>query len=199
MPGTIGAARREYHRLFKWGEGYRYVTHRPPTVLDERGRDLRSLNWLGGDELERRGINLYHYALLLPKQVIEKSEYYRGADWAQRADAVEWAQEAYFALKRPYHLHNLAEYPACLYRYEGAHPPQVKEMWREISAAGSPFELRPTADIEALLHSRRYQAGRALLMAANTPALRLRQFKRRLKALLARCLPRALKDALRRQ
>ncbi|MEM8863598.1 MAG: glycosyltransferase family 2 protein, partial [Chloroflexota bacterium] len=23
-----------YHRLFEWGEGYHYVTHRPPTVTD---------------------------------------------------------------------------------------------------------------------------------------------------------------------
>ena len=30
----------EFHRLFKWGEGYRYVTHRPPTVVDARA-DLR--------------------------------------------------------------------------------------------------------------------------------------------------------------
>lgn len=190
---------REYHRLFKWGDGYRYVAHRPPTVLDERGRDLRAGHWLRGDDMERRGINLYHYALLLPKQVREKSEYYRGADWAQRPEAVEWAEEAFFALKRPYHLHNVAEYPACLYRYDGAHPPQLTKMWQDISAAGSSVQTRPTADIEALLSSRRYQAGRALLMSANRPALWLRRSRGRLKALLARCLPGALKDALRRQ
>ena len=46
---------REYHRLFKWGEGYRYVGHRPPTVLDERGRDLRAGHWLKGADMERRG------------------------------------------------------------------------------------------------------------------------------------------------
>ena len=38
-----GAA--EYHRLFKWGAGYRYVSHRPPTVIDNKGRDLRSKTW----------------------------------------------------------------------------------------------------------------------------------------------------------
>ncbi len=32
-----------YHRLFKWGPGYSYRTHRPPTVCDEHGVDLREL------------------------------------------------------------------------------------------------------------------------------------------------------------
>src|SRR5688572_24531949 len=32
----------EYHRLFKWGQGYNYVTHRAPTVIGAQGRDLRS-------------------------------------------------------------------------------------------------------------------------------------------------------------
>ena len=41
-----GAA--EYHRLFKWGAGYRYVTHRPPTVVDKHGRDQREGRWVRG-------------------------------------------------------------------------------------------------------------------------------------------------------
>ena len=28
-----------YHRLFKWGPGYRYATHEPPTVIDEKGQN----------------------------------------------------------------------------------------------------------------------------------------------------------------
>ena len=70
-----GAA--EFHRLFKWGAGYRYVTHRPPTVVNSAGVDLRDLHWIrGADIVTARGIFLYHYALLLPKQVREKCEYY---------------------------------------------------------------------------------------------------------------------------
>ena len=192
-----GAA--EYHRLFKWGAGYRYVSHRPPTVVDAQGRDLRDLRWIGADELEARGIYLYHYALLLPKQVQEKCEYYSRADWAKRADAVKWAEEAYLALRRPYHLHNVDQYPACLYRYSGAHPPQVRQMWRDITASDSPFELRRSDDIEALLNSPRYQIGRALVMAAEKPARWRRAAWTRLKACLARCVPRTIKDMFRQE
>jgi hypothetical protein len=55
-----------YHRLFKWGTGYSYATHRPPTVLDPDGHDLRDGNRLRG--LTRTaGIHLIT-TLLLPKQ-----------------------------------------------------------------------------------------------------------------------------------
>ena len=187
----------EFHRLFKWGEGYRYVTHRPPTVVDARGRDLRQLRWIRANDLLARGIHLYHYALLLPKQVREKCEYYSRAEWARRQLALEWADEAYFALRRPYHAHNVYEYPGCLYRFRGAHPPQVVAMWRDLSDSQSPYDLRPRDDLEALLNSRRYQLGRALVMAANWPALWLRRTRIRCLGALARLLPRALKDRLK--
>lgn len=188
----------EFNRLFKWGEGYRYVTHRPPTVVDGQGRDLRRQHWIRAKDLLARGIHLYHYSLLLPKQVRDKCEYYSRAEWARRQHIVEWADEAYFALGRPYHAHNVYEYPGCLYRFTGGHPPQVLQMWRDLNDPQSPYDLRPRDDIEALLDSRRYRVGRALVMAANRPALWLRSARSRCKRTLARLLPRAVKDALRR-
>ena len=190
-----GAA--EYHRLFKWGADYRYTTHRPPTVLNAQGTDLRDLKRISGAEMDSRNINLYHYSLLLPKQVLEKCEYYSQAEWAKRENALRWAEEAYLSLRRPYHLHNVDQYPGCLFRYTGDHPPQVKEMWRSITAEDSPYEIRATADIEALLRSRKYQIGRALVMSANQPSLRLRRTWIWLKARIAQCLPRRVKDAIR--
>ena len=191
-----GAA--EFHRLFKWGPGYRYVTHRPPTVVDEQERDLRALHWIRADELLARGIQMYHYSLLLPKQVREKCEYYSRAEWAKRQHINEWANEAYFLMRRPYHLHNVYEYPGCLYRFTGAHPPQVTQMWQDITAKDSAYEIRQSDDIEALLNSRRYQLGRLLVMSADTPSLWIRQAWIQLKGLIARLLPRSVKDALKR-
>ncbi|MDE2818538.1 MAG: glycosyltransferase family 2 protein [Chloroflexota bacterium] len=192
-----GAA--EYHRLFKWGAGYRYVTHRPPTVLDKEGRDLRAGRWIRGAELLKRGIRMYHYSLLLPKQVLEKCEYYSRAEWAQRQGALDWAQKAYLALERPYHAHNVDEYPGCLYRYRGQHPPQLLRMWHDIGAPGSACEIRPRDDIEALLDSWTYRGGRWLVMRADRPARILRMLRRRLRQALARCTPRLLKDIIRRR
>ena len=188
----------EYHRLFKWGEGYRYASHRPPTVVDERGRDLRDWHWVRAADLASRGIQLYHYSLLLPKQVLEKCEYYSRADWAERQNALDWTKEAYLSLRRPFHVHNVEEYPACLYRYDGSHPPDVMQMWRDISSADSPYEIRRTDDIEALLNSRRYQIGRWLVMSLDKPSLRFRKTRMWLKAAIARCLPRQVKDVLKR-
>ena len=77
-----GAA--EYHRLFRWGPGFEYATHRPPTVRDETGRDLRKGTWLDAATTAAWGVRLYHYSLLLPQQVIDKCDYYATADWARR-------------------------------------------------------------------------------------------------------------------
>ncbi|MCY3574396.1 MAG: glycosyltransferase family A protein [Chloroflexi bacterium] len=189
---------KEYHRLFKWGAGYQYTTHRPPTVLDAQGRDLRARPWIRGDKLAARGIFLYHYSLLLPRQVREKCDYYSRADWAKRADARRWAEEAWFGLRRPYHAHNVADYPGCLYRYTGKHPPQMQAMWRDLCADESGEELRRADDIEALLSSRTYQLGRALVMRADRPALWRRTGWMRLTGWLARRLPDAVKRRLRR-
>lgn len=191
-----GAA--EYHRLFKWGEGYRYITHRPPTVLDKDGRDLRAGTWVRGAELRKRGIRMYHYSLLLPKQVLEKCEYYSRAEWAGRQGALDWAHKAYLALERPYHAHNVDEYPGCLYRYHGEHPPQLLQMWRDIAAPDSAYESRPGHDIEALLNSWTYRGGRWLVMSADRPARILQMLRRRLTYLLAKCAPRTLKDFFKR-
>ena len=182
-----------YHRLFKWGPGYTYVTHRPPTVTDPTGQDLREGHWLRAETLEKADIRMYHYSLLLPKQVMEKCDYYSHADWTKGQDALVWVKQVYLSLKRPYHLHNVTEYPGCLYRYTGPHPPQIQQMWQAITAADSDFETRPTADIEALLNSPRYKIGRALAMLANRPSKQFRMFSRKLKQVIARIAPRFVK------
>ena len=190
-----GAA--EYHRLFKWGAGYRYVTHRPPTVVDGQGRDLRAGHWLRGADLRKRGIRMYHYSLLLPKQVLEKCEYYSRAEWAERQGALTWMEEAYLSLRRPYHLHNVFEYPGCLYRYRGGHPLQVDEMWRDISASDSGYEIRERDDVEALLNSPIYQVGRRLVMAADMPSFWIKRARIHALGFIARLLPRWLKDIVK--
>lgn len=165
-----------FHRLFKWGPGYQYVTHRPPTVHDEQGRDLRSLKWLKAETLQRRGIYLYHYSLLLPKQVREKSDYYQHAAWSQREGARLWAEEVYMQLKKPYRVHNVYQQPSWLSPFEGTPPPQVRQLWQDLTTGTLDVDLRPMMDAERLLQSRRYRLGRAFLRAYD-------HFDRRLVAL----------------
>ncbi len=152
-----------YHRLFKWGPGFSYVTHRPPTVHDRDGRDLRKLNWVRGEELALAGIYLYHYSLLLPKQVIEKCDYYSTASWTKRPASVAWAQDAFLRLGRPYRVHNVYEFPSWLERYDGPHPAEVVRLVADL-VRSHPDELRSTADVERLLRTWWYGLGRGGLI-----------------------------------
>lgn len=161
----------DFHRLFKWGEGYAYATHRPPTVLDPAGRDLRCLHWLDGRVMARRGITMRHYSLLFPKQVREKVDYY--ANWGLYRNTVEpervrrWMEESYRTLRKPYRVHNVYRLPSWLQRYPGEHPPEVRRMMEDVASGRIDVETRPMDDAERLLRSPLYAAGRGVLRLAD--------------------------------
>ncbi len=152
-----------YHRLFMWGAGYCYMTHRPPTVVTPDGRDTRQIKWVHGADMARRGVVMYHYSLLFPHQVMEKCQYYEQAAWAQRAGAQNWAEESFMRLRRPFRVHNVFAYPSWLERFAGDHPPQVKAMWEDIANGKVAVARRQTDDIERLLASPGYGFQRAAL------------------------------------
>jgi hypothetical protein len=182
----------EYHRLFRWGRDHRYVTHRPPTVVDGSGRDLRTRRWIRGHRLARQGVHLFHYSLLLPKQVREKCSYYGRLDLAQRPAAERWVEDAFLRLGHPYRVHNVYDHPSWLERYRGDHPPAVMRMWRDIESGTVPVAVRPRDDVERLLASPRYRLGRAALKALQPLdglAWRFAPLLRRLGRLAPRRLP----------
>ena len=148
-----------YHRLFMWGKGYKYATHQPPTILNESGRDLRKLNWVKAEELAKRNIFMYHYSLLFPSQVEQKTRLYQEEKPEECANIVNWANENYFHLKNPYRVHNLYREPSWLQRYSGDHPPEVKRMMNDIVTSIIEVNLRESLDIEQLLSRGWYRAG----------------------------------------
>jgi glycosyltransferase involved in cell wall biosynthesis len=153
-----------YHRLFKWGSGYRYVAHRPPTVYDPLGINLRTLKWINGSQLAQQGIFLYHYSFVFPKQVQDKCKYYSQADWAGHAiGAVEWAYNNFFTLKDPFRVHNVYQYPSWLERFEGQHPPEIIRLQNDIHDGRISVELRQIDDVEQILRSHSYLMKRAAL------------------------------------
>lgn len=152
-----------YHRLFKWGIGYNYVTHRPPTVYDPKGRDLRTIKWVDAKQLTKKGIYLYHYSLLFPKQVIEKCTYYQQVEWARREKALQWVRENFLSLRNPYRVHNVYNYPSWLNRFNGIHPPQVLKMINDIEKGIVDVNLRSVEDINNLLSSPTYWIGKYCL------------------------------------
>ena len=158
-----------YHRLFRWGAGYRYTGHRPPTVKDDRGRDTRRLNWLDAATTSRLGVRLFHYSLLFPKQVREKGEYYQHAAHSRTEAAGwdAWMQRSFLTLKNPYRVHNLWRHPSWLARYTGDHPEQARLMMSDIRSGRFSVALRPTVDVERLLCSWWYPLGRGGLVACD--------------------------------
>jgi hypothetical protein len=152
-----------YHRLFKWGKGYRYATHRPPTALDSQGRDLRTVKWIDGYALSRHGVYLYHYSLVFPRHVLDKCRYYAQASWSDRTKACEWAEDNYLKLNHPYRVHNIYERPSWLERFHGCHPPEILTLRQDILNGLITVETRPTQDVEALLKSPKYRLGRGAL------------------------------------
>jgi len=157
-----------YHRLFKWGPGYCYATHRPPTVYDPQGVNLRELKWINGYQLAQQGIFLYHYSLVFPKQVLDKCIYYSQTDWAGHATgAVEWAYNNFFILKNPFRVHNVYKYPSWLERYHGTHPQEIIHMWEDIEEGWITIDIRQNEDVEKLLSSWRYILKRAVMKQRN--------------------------------
>jgi len=182
------------HRLFRWGPGYRYVTHQPPTVADDRGRDLRSLHWVSGDEMARRGVRLYHYDHVFPQQVRNKALFYRRQAPRECANIIEWSRTGYFELTRPYHVERHYWLPAWIERYDGPHPPEALRMMEDIRAGKLDVELRRTDDVERLLRSRRYRAGRTFLKILD-PFDRARRWAR-LQAIRGSHVPRKTMEVL---
>jgi hypothetical protein len=163
---------RDFHRLFAWKPGFTYSTHRPPTVLDEMGVDLRGLHWVNAGQLARRGIYLYHYALLFPKQVVEKCTYYTRLDSERFREANHWAQRSYFQLQEPFRVHHMLFALSWLNYYHGKHPAQVEAMVKEVADGAYPgIALRNNLDVAALLKTPGYLVKRALLIAAIPPVL----------------------------
>ncbi len=152
-------------RVFRWRPGYTYSSHRPPTVLDAEGRDLRSLNWLSERDMRRRGIFMRHYSYVLPKQALQKVGYYTHATWTDEFQNNEhWLRDSYFGLKSPYFIGESGRSkPQWLERYRGPHPTQIVKMRSDLQNGRLNEPLRPTDDIERLLSSRKYLIGRRLM------------------------------------
>lgn len=154
-----------YHRLFKWGAGYRYATHRPPTVHNPQGQDLRQIKWVNGHELYKRGVQLYHYSVLFPKQVSDKAKYYAAGPWGEYSDGiVRWASENFFTtIQRPFQVHNVHMYPSWIRRFRGQHPEQIQRMRQDIETGQLDVVCRDNQDLEVLLSLPSYRVGRWLL------------------------------------
>lgn len=159
------------HRLFKWSVNYKYLTHEPPTVIDEKGVDLRKKGWLSGKRMKRKKIFMYHYSLLFPWQVEQKVKIYRD-EKPEVSEMVDWAQNNYFQITNPFNVHNVYMYPGWLSRFKKKHPKQIIEMMTDIKEGRIQTKLRQIADIEMVLSSRNYKL-KCMVLKIKDPLNRL--------------------------
>jgi len=154
-------------RLFKWGPGYKYKTHRPPTVLDAQGVDLRQKRWITGEEMAKKGIFMFHYYLLFPIQVRNKCRYYAtptGTTTRGYAPAIlDWAENSYFHLRRPFRVHNVSRSISWLRRFDRPQPEEALRMWEDAVSGKLGVQLRDNRDAEALINNRYYHWAANLL------------------------------------
>jgi len=156
-----------YNRLFKWNQKYKYLTHEPPTVIDENGIDLHQKKWVSGKKMKKRNIYMYHYSLLFPWQVQQKVRVYKEEKPEGCSELVEWAENNYFKLGNPKRVHNLYQFPSWLQRFKGTHPDQVISMMKDINEEKVKAEIRRTDDVELLLNSNKYKLDRMILKVGN--------------------------------
>ena len=144
-------------RVFRWGNGYRYSTHRPPTVVDDQRRNLFTLNWFSADDTAQLGLYCYHYGMVLPAQAKQKTIYYKNL-LAECEDMPQWYEETFLNLRRPFHVLHGTKPPSWLLRFTGNHPTAINSLIEDASHNLIAFEERRNADIESLLTSWRYRA-----------------------------------------
>ncbi|MFC2081155.1 glycosyltransferase family 2 protein [Bacteroidota bacterium] len=148
------------HRLFKWAPNYKYLTHEPPTIIDENGVDLRTKHWITGEKLAKLGIYQFHYCLLFPWQVEQKVKIYKDEKPELCEKMIEWADNNYFKISNPYRVHNVYQYPSWLLRYNESHPAEIIKMMDDIRNQKILVKIRQIEDIEILLNKWWYPLGR---------------------------------------
>lgn len=149
----------KFHRLFKWAEGYEYVTHRPPTVIDGEGRDLRTIKWIDSELLSKRGVSLYHYTQIFMSQVKAKMLYYEKLIDSMNVqkriieNVDNWYETTFANLEDPYHVHTVNTWPSWLVRFEEVHPEAIQKMQADLQAGILNDSMRDMTDVERVLQS----------------------------------------------
>lgn len=125
----------EFIRIFKFKPGYRYLTHRPPTVVDESGQLKRINKALCAKELaETHNVYIYHYSYVFPEVVKNKSDYYSRMGWGKGCEeGLKWAEEYWMNFKNPLRVH-LIKFPiSWIIPFDGMHPDIIEIMIKAIN------------------------------------------------------------------
>lgn len=144
-----------YRRVLRWRPGYRYDSHRPPTIVDERGRNITRRRMYVADSF---GVWMYHYYMVFPHQFSRKGAYYQNQPWERERGRLQKNLDLLGEVNLTNGLHIMDQYGTrnWLTRFQGQHPPQIEALRADIAAGHVQIEQRRTDDIERLLADPRY-------------------------------------------
>jgi hypothetical protein len=137
----------QFRRLFRWGPGYTYVTHRPPAVVDAAGVDVRDYGVLHGS---KHDVYLYHYSYVTRAQVSDKMRYhhqYKRAGFQSTVDFLGWHRDHYERFT-PWRVHPDERPMSWLEPFGGEHPAIINEL-----AADYPDDFAERPEVTRLLDS----------------------------------------------
>ena len=162
------------NRLFAWGKGFKYSSHRPVTILDENSNNLRDFKWLSHEKMRNHGIYMYHYELLFPKQVEDKCSYYKDAKWTTALTEVDkWLNNNYKKISNPFRVHMMYNYISWLKKFNKKHPEQIIHMLNDVKEGNYPYIfLRDMSDVVILMSSNIYKF-KLLFLESLIPIIRI--------------------------
>ena len=145
-------------RVFKWGEGFRYGKHRPPTVFNGAGTDITLANKYNISKLPNFSpVYMYHYSNVFPDQVIAKGKYYASfiPDAQDQQEKFEGFMEPLDETRAIKVFDFFGRYH-WITRFGSSHPAAIQELIRDLRNGKFHLSLRQTDDIERVLRSPTY-------------------------------------------
>lgn len=139
MGASLVLGADEFIRIFCFRPGYRYVTHRPPTLADEMGRHFEHKKVIRAAELEQKGIIQYHYSYVFPEYVAGKAHYYSQMQWGQgHEDGLHWFSQEWMHFANPLRVHIIKYPPSWIVPFNEDHPPIIHSMLKDIAYKETP-------------------------------------------------------------
>ena len=130
----------EFIRIFRYKPGYKYLTHRPPTLVDEKGQEYQHSRVVCAQELlDRCGVYIYHYSYVMPNYVRNKANYYAKMNWGGgHEDGDNWYVKNWKEISNPLRVHIIKYPPSWIVPFEGSHPPVINKLLSDISFVEHP-------------------------------------------------------------
>lgn len=131
----------QFRRVFRFRPGYRFLTHRPPTVIDAAGRVCGDTKVVSAEEMVQRfQIFVYHYSYVFTHGVETKADYYSRMGWGQgHEDGLAWAKGAWSQFSDPLRVHLIDFPPSWIVPFQGTHPDVIVRLMESLDFRENDF------------------------------------------------------------